>query len=69
MVVRCRDGRGSVSIRDHEVDAAIIINANRRVARAGSRLNGAIANMADVPGYSIIFRDYYGPVTTAVIVR
>jgi hypothetical protein len=69
MVVRCGDYCGTVGVRHSEVDTAIIVNANRGVAAAGNRLNGGIANMADVPGYSIIFRDYYGPVATAVIVR
>jgi hypothetical protein len=54
MVVRCGDYCGTVGIRHSEVDTAIIVNANRGVAAAGNRLNGGIANMADVPGYSII---------------
>jgi hypothetical protein len=54
MVVRCGDYCGTVGVRHNEVDTAIIVNANRGVAAAGSRLNGGIANMADVPGYSII---------------
>jgi hypothetical protein len=54
MVVRGRDGCGSVSIRHSEVDTSIIVNANRRVTGAGRGISRRVLNMTNVPGYSVV---------------
>ena len=55
MVVRCCDKRGAVRVRHRKVDAPGIVNPNGRITGAGCTVYRGIANVADFPGYPIVF--------------
>src|SRR5438270_43343 len=59
----------AIGIGDGKIDAAIVVNPNRRIAVPGNGRDAVIPNVPDMPGYSVIFRDYDRAVAAAVIVR
>ena len=59
----------AIGIGHGKIDAAVVINPDRRIAVPGNGRDAVIPNVPDMPRYSVIFRGYDRAVAAAVIVR